>query len=155
MFKSNRDHFVLHFCLRTLSTMFFSLLTVTVISSSFMKAFLVQSTHKQLNERGRVLTEVIVLGSAGNFRQIPLRCRWSGTSKELSPAVPLPLLFDVLTSFVQPPERSPYFPQSASLLLWNVYRNFMSSIRTKFLSEEKGHAVKKFWVQGSQWMPQV
>lgn len=109
------------------------LLTVTVISSSFMKAFLVQSTHKQLNYRRRALTEVIVFDSAGNVRQIPLRCRWSGPSKELSPAVPLPLLFDVLTSLVQPPERSPCSPQSRSLLLWNVYRNFMNNIRTKCL----------------------
>lgn len=96
------------------------------------------SQHTQIVKlRGGVLMEVIVFNSAGNFRQIPLRCMWSDTSKELSPAVSLPLLFDVLTSLVQPPERSPCFPQSPSLLLWNVYRNFMSSIRTKCLSEKK------------------
>lgn len=107
---------------------------VTVASASFMKAVLVQRAHKQLDHGRRLLTEVIVFDSAGNFRQIPLRCRWSGTSKELSPALPWPLLFDVVTSLVRPPERSPSLPYSRSLLLWNVYRNFGSNVRTERLS---------------------
>jgi len=42
--------------------------------------------------------------SVGCLKQIPLSCRWSGVSKELSPRVPRPLLFDVLTSLALPPK---------------------------------------------------
>lgn len=61
----------------------------------------------------------------------------------------MPLLFDVLTSFVQPPVRSPCSAHSRSLLIGNVYRKQCQGVNV-FLEHRRRHALKKVWVQGSQ-----
>lgn len=82
--------------------------------------------------------------SRGGLDKSLFRCRWSGTSKELNPVASWPLPFDVLTSLVQPTKRSFCFLQSLSLLLWNIYRIFMSSITTLRLSaKRKSYALKR------------
>lgn len=116
--------------------------TVTVTTSSPM-AVLVQSACKRLNlgesSEGGHCPEP----SRGGFRQIPLRCRWSGTSKELNPVASWPLPFDVLTSLVQPTERSLCFLQTLSLLPWNIYKNWAASPLSVCLNKGKSDALKQ------------